>query len=253
VLVSSPGQASEWRSASVVPSRVPIADVMEASSDLRPMPAPDAVMLSGVSGNPAVLWVGRLNENKDPLTMLDGFSLFLNVCPDATLHMVYNAGTLRDAVNERIERDPRLAARVRLVGAVPASQIAAYYSAADIYVSASRHEGSGFAAIEAMACGATPVLTDIPPFRVLTDSGRVGALWRRGEPQRLCDVLASVAAESGASMRARVRAQFDSALSWDVLGRRAVGIYRDVVQRGQARQGHDDLGAESRPGGTHRR
>ena len=82
-----------------------------------------------------------------------------------------------------IARDPRLAARVRVVGAVAASQMAAYYSAADIFVSASHREGSGYAAIEAMACGAVPVLTDIPSFRVLTANGRVGALWQQGQPR----------------------------------------------------------------------
>jgi glycosyltransferase involved in cell wall biosynthesis len=195
------------------------------------MPTYDAASLSGVKGNPAILWVGRLTANKDPLTMLDGFSQLLDVCPDAALSLVYSAGTMRSAVHERIGRDPRLAARVRVVGAVPASQMAAYYSAADIYVSASHWEGSGYAAIEAMACGATPVLTDIPSFRVLTGNGRVGALWQQGQPRSLRDALVRVAAEPREALRARVLAQYGATLSWDVLGRRAVGIYREVCER----------------------
>src|SRR6185369_10813773 len=78
VLVSSPGHAAAWRSASMAPSSLHIADVMEASTDLRPMPPRDAALLSGVTGNPAILWVGRLTENKDPLTMLEGFSQALD-------------------------------------------------------------------------------------------------------------------------------------------------------------------------------
>jgi glycosyltransferase involved in cell wall biosynthesis len=230
VLVSSPGHAEAWRSASIVPFGLPLADVMEASTDLRPMPSYDAASLSGVTGNPAILWVGRLTPNKDPLTMLEGFSQLLDVCPDAALSLVYSSGTMRGVVHERIERDSRLARRVRVVGAVPASQMAAYYSAADIYVSASHREGSGYAAIEAMACGAAPVLTDIPSFRVLTDNGRVGALWQQGQPQSLRDALVKVAAEPREPLRARVLEQYGSALSWEVLGRRAVGIYRDVCE-----------------------
>src|SRR5688572_13904419 len=46
VLVSSPGHISAWRSASMAPSNVRFADVMEASTDLRPMPSRDAVSLS---------------------------------------------------------------------------------------------------------------------------------------------------------------------------------------------------------------
>jgi glycosyltransferase involved in cell wall biosynthesis len=231
VLLSSPGHIVAWRLASMVPNDVVFADVMEASTDLQPMPARDAASLSGVSGNPAILWVGRLTPNKDPLTMLEGFSQLLEVCPDAALSLVYSAGTMRDVVQERIERDPRLAARVRMVGAVAESQMAAYYTAADIFVSASHREGSGYAAIEAMACGAAPVLTDIPSFRVLTGDGRVGALWQPGQPRSLRDALVKVAAEPRQPLRARVLEQYASALSWEVLGRRAAGIYREVCGR----------------------
>jgi glycosyltransferase involved in cell wall biosynthesis len=231
VLVSSPGHAAEWRATSVVPAGVSICDVMEASTDLRPLPTRDARARSGVTGNPAILWVGRLVEGKDPLTMLEGFALCLNVCPDATLSLVFGAETMWERVRERIERDPKLAAHVRVIGGVPAGDMSAYYSAADIYVSASRREGSGYAAIEAMACGAAPVLTDIPSFRVLTDRGRVGALWECGKPQSLCDALSTIAAESREPLRRKVLAHFASALSWEVVGKRALDIYRAVCDR----------------------
>jgi glycosyltransferase involved in cell wall biosynthesis len=228
VLVSSPGHVSEWRGASVVPSRVAMLDVMESSTALQPLPIREARALSGVTGNPAILWVGRLVEDKDPLTMIEGFSLFLNACPDATLSLVYGVDTMWPRVRERIERESRLAARVRVAGAVPFSQMPSYYSAADIYVSASRREGSGYAAIEAMACGAAPVLTDIPSFRVLTDGGRVGALWHRGDPQSLCEALTQVSAQPRQFLRQLVLDRFAAALSWEVLGQRAVAIYREV-------------------------
>jgi len=231
VLVSSPGHAATLRAAHVVSPRLPIADVMEASTHLKAMPRREAASKSDVTGDPAILWVGRLTPNKDPLTMLEGVSRFLKVCPRASLSLVYNSGTMIAEVHQRIERDPILAARVRVVGAVPAGEMAAYFSAADIYVSASHHEGSGYAAIEAMACGATPVLTDIPSFRLLTGHGSVGALWQRSKPQSLCDALVTVAADPRGQNRARVLARFNTTLSWEVLGRRAVGIYRDVCAR----------------------
>ena len=74
-------------------------------------------------------------------------------------------------------------------------------------------------------------MTDIPSFRVLTGNGRVGALWRQGDPRSLRDALVKVAAEPRAPLRARVLEQYDSALSWEVVGRRAVGIYRGVCER----------------------
>ena len=55
-----------------------------------------------------------------------------------------------------------------------------FYSAADLFVVGSHHEGSGYALMEACACGAVPVVTGIPTFRLLTGSGSIGALWTPG-------------------------------------------------------------------------
>src|SRR6185295_19645288 len=95
--------------------------------------------------------------------------------PDATLSMVYSESELLDDVQRRVKNSAALRQRVRLVGAVPHERMAAFFSAADLYVGGSHHEGSGYALIEACACGAVPVVTDIPTFRLIT--GGAGALW----------------------------------------------------------------------------
>ena len=89
-----------------------------------------------------MLWVGRLNDNKDPLTALDGFARFAEAHPGATLTMAFQGGELAGAVRARVAEDPRLQARVQLVGEVPHDRLAAYYSAADLFLLGSRHEGS---------------------------------------------------------------------------------------------------------------
>ena len=53
-----------------MPRGLAIADVMEASTTLAAIPRDEARRSSGVEGSPAMLWVGRLNANKDPLTVL---------------------------------------------------------------------------------------------------------------------------------------------------------------------------------------
>jgi len=231
VLVSSPGHAAQWREARVVPRSVPIVDVMESSTALTPLPQDDARRRSGVRGDPAVLWVGRLTRDKDPLTVIDGFARFLAVAPQASLTVVFSEGILEAAVRSAAGREPALATRVRLIGRVPHADLAAYYSAADLFVSGSLVEGSGYAALEAMACGAAPVLTDIPSFRAMTDDGRVGVLWTPGDPHDLADALARVTAEPREVLRRQVRARFEDALSWRSIGARALAIYRDVRAR----------------------
>ena len=154
---------------------------MEASSTLQPMARGAARRGSGVAGSPAILWVGRLNANKDPLTVLDGFERALRDLPGATLTMIYSDDeSAGRGAGSGSSASPALRDRVRLVGAVPHDRMASFYSAADLFVVGSHHEGSGYSLMEACACGAVPVVTDIPTFRLLTGGGSIGALWTAG-------------------------------------------------------------------------
>lgn len=231
VLVSSSGHAAMWRAARVVPVKVRVLDIMESSVAMRPVERTEAQRRSGIDGDPAILWVGRLTINKDPRTVLDGFRRFHARSPGATLTWVF-AEDASDPVLRRALDDEAIAApHIRMVGTVAHAELPAYYSAADIYVSGSRREGSGYAALEAMACGAVPVLTDIPSFRAMTAEGRVGALWTPGDPASLADAFTRASAEPRAGARERVRARFDETLSWEVIGRQALALYREVCAR----------------------
>ena len=89
ILVASPGQAEALRDSRIAPRETLIADVMESSTPLRALPVANARATAPVHGDPAVLWVGRLNDNKDPLTALDGFARFAEAHPGATLTMAF--------------------------------------------------------------------------------------------------------------------------------------------------------------------
>src|SRR5207247_434398 len=159
-----------------------VADIGPDIAHVNGLGFPAATWMLGrvVPARTALLWVGRLNANKDPLTVLDGFERSLGALPAATVTMIYTAEDLLPAVRERIERSAVLKERVRLVGTVPHARLPEFYSAADMFVLGSHREGSGYALMEACACGAVPVVTDIPTFRLLT-GGVVGALWTPGD------------------------------------------------------------------------
>jgi glycosyltransferase involved in cell wall biosynthesis len=229
LLVSSRGQAGLWRSSGALPPGLETVDVMEASTTLAPMARDTARRLSGVDGSPALLWVGRLNANKDPLAVLRGFALFVGRVPSARLSMVYGATDLLADVQREIARTPALTSRVRLLGAVPHDALPAYYSAADFLVLGSHAEGSGYAAIEAMACGTPLVVTDIPSFRALTDNGRVGSLWKPGQPQAFADALVRMSTRPPSAERDLARRRFDAQFSWPAIGWRAAEVYRKAV------------------------
>ena len=229
-LFAAAEHADPWREAGFISPAQPTYQVMEASSPLRPVARAAAREATGMRGSPAVLWVGRLNANKDPLTVLDGFEHSLAQLPAATLTMIYSTEELLAPVRHRVASAPALRARVHLVGAVPRERIAVYFSAADLFVVGSHREGSGYSLMEACACGAVPVVTDIPTFRLLT-GGAAGALWRPGDAAAFASALSSVGVRDLQIERAQLADHFSRALSWEAVGRRALEIYREVLSR----------------------
>jgi glycosyltransferase involved in cell wall biosynthesis len=244
-LFAAEEHAVAWRRAGFIAPEQPAYYVMPASSTLqafdpaqgrpfdaaqgRPAARAAAREASGVRGSPAILWVGRLHANKDPLTVLDGFERALTELPGATLTMIFGTGELFEEVRAAIARSPALSARVRLAGVIPHECMATFYSAADLFVVGSHHEGSGYSLMEACACGAVPVVTSIPTFRLLTGDGSVGALWAPGDAGGCARALADVGRRDLTAVRARLADHFARELSWDAVGRRALEIYGQVL------------------------
>ncbi len=145
--------------------------------------------------------------------------------------MVFGEQELEEAVRRRIEQSAPLQSRVRLAGRVPARLMPAFYSAADLFVLGSHHEGSGYALLEALACGVVPVVTDIAAFRAVTNRGSIGRLWPPGDAARCARALVEAANLDLASERSRVLEHFERNLCWPAVGRRAVEIYGEVLSR----------------------
>jgi glycosyltransferase involved in cell wall biosynthesis len=189
-----------------------------------------------VSGDPAALWVGHLDANKDPLAVLDGVSKAVPTLPALQLYCCYGNAPMLRAVQRRIIDDPLLIGRVHLMGRVPHMQIEQLMRAADLFVSGSHREGSGYSLIEALACGLPPVVTDIPSFHTLTGAGSIGALWPRGDADSLAEQLIAVAAQPRARIRAAARRFFENELSFDAVGRKLAAAYQDLLERGHHRR-----------------
>ncbi|MBB5885396.1 MULTISPECIES: glycosyltransferase family 4 protein [unclassified Xanthomonas] len=201
--------------------------IPESSCRFTPGERDQARRDSGLHGAPCVLWVGHLSEGKDPLTVLDGVARASVQLPGMQLFCAFGDAPLLPMVQQRIQADPRLAGRVHLLGRVEHAQIQTLMRAADLFVSGSLGESCGYAALEAYACGAVPVLTDIPAFRALSDGGRIGALWPCGDAERLAAALLQ-ASRDGPS-RALVRAHFDAQLSFAAVGRRWARAYAQLL------------------------
>jgi len=224
-------QAEPFRHARLIGASVPVFEVPESSSRFAPGEAAAARAATGLDGAPALLWVGRLDANKDPLVMLEGVRRALPALPGLRLWCCFGTGDLRRELEAAIGRDAGLRERVHLLGAVPHARVEQLMRAADLYVSASHREGSGYALIEALACGLAPVVTDIPSFRALTGRGAVGRLWPAGEPAALAAALLAAARDLGPDTRGRIRSYFEGALSFAAVGRRLDAAYRALLAR----------------------
>lgn len=227
-------QAQPWRAAGLIGPDQPVYAVLESSRRLERLPRAEARAQTGLRGDPLLLWVGRLNANKDPLTVLAGFERALERLPNARLAMSYLTDDLLPEVRAMLAGAPALAERVDLLGRLPYAQMAALFSAADLFVLGSHREGSGYALIEAIGCGAAPVVTDIPSFRAITDGGRLGRLWPPGDAAALACALAELGAQDRAPLRAALAQHFEQELSWPAVGRRALAVYQNVLSRRRA-------------------
>jgi glycosyltransferase involved in cell wall biosynthesis len=219
-------QAEPWRVAGMLATQR-ILEIVEASTTLRTVSRERALAALGVAGRPMILWVGRLTTNKDPLTVLDGLELALPRLPDAHVVMVFGDDTLVEPVDARIRSSSVLQPRVTLAGRVSREELPNYYAAADVFVSGSRSEGSGYALIEAIAAGVVPVVTDIPSFRVI--AGDQGARWPAGDAAAFGDALLRICGSDLPARRAEVKAHFDRVLSWPAIARHTVDRYQSLT------------------------
>lgn len=224
-------QAQGYIEGKLFPQGIRIFEIPECSSHFSAGDRTEARRITGLSGSPCILWVGHLDDNKDPLCVIDAIERALQWLPELQLWLVFATAPLLHAVNDRIRRSAELSRRVHLVGRVAHERIESMLRAADIYVGGSHSEGSGYALIEAMACGIPPVVTDIPSFRALTDNGRIGRLWPCGEPQKLADALRAIWSEPRQLASEAVLSHFDRELSFAAVGKALRSAYAEMLER----------------------
>jgi len=225
-LFASAELAAPWRSAGLIADSQPCFEVMECPMLLEPIDKARARGITGISGSPAVLWVGNLNERKDPLAVLEGFDRVLVALQGARLYMVYAEAPLLEAVRERIACSARLRDSVALLGSFSHDRLRDIYCSADYFVLGSHSEGSGYALGEAMACGVVPVVPDIPSFRTM--AGGSGALWRVGDSNDFARTFLELAQRPLATEIDRVLAAVRANLGPEAVARRAVAAYSEI-------------------------
>jgi len=85
--------------------------------------------------------------------------------PQVKFVFLYRGTAAQEQELKRLIQELGVADSVLLLGAVENHRIAEYYHLADIFVSVTSSEGMPGSLTEAMACGAVPVVSDLPVFR----------------------------------------------------------------------------------------
>ncbi len=174
------GNADSWMKMGVIGNSNKCYTLLSASTSFTVKDKAWCKQQTGITGTGNFIWVGRLNSNKDPITVIRGFELYLSVNPAASLYMIYQTEELLAAVQVLLSNNILLQRAVHLIGKIAHEQLEDWYNAADYYLSGSHSEGSGYALVEAMACGCIPVVTSIPSFKKITMEGAYGFLFEPG-------------------------------------------------------------------------
>lgn len=222
------GQEEIWKNQRII-KQEQVNFVMEGSTHFQLQLRTIARAVTGLQGEPVLLWVGNLDSNKDPLTVLSAFERLLATRPKARLYMIYRFNQLETAVKAYIAQSPVLGGSVFLLGAQKRDDLEAYYNSADYFILGSGREGSGYSLMEALACGCIPVVTDIPSFRMMTENGRVGPLWQVGQVDALELALQQAIAMPLAEARVAARASFERQLSKEAIADQLLKVYRKVL------------------------
>lgn len=119
--------------------------------------------------------------------LINAIPIVLKEIPNAKF-MLLGKGTLRDCLQEMIE-ELELGKSAKIIGHVPHNKLHKYLSCADIYVSTSLSDSLGVSNLEAMACGLTVILTDLPINKELIKKGLDFETFPVGDSQILAEKI----------------------------------------------------------------
>ena len=208
-LFSSKEFGENWVRAGIISRIEKVCEVLPASSVFSLTDKSVSKNSLGISGKLVYLWVGRLEKNKDPLTVVKAFKVFLLQNPAASLYMIYQTNELLEEVKKVIAGTTRII----LTGKIEHEDLQKWYSAADFIISGSHHEGGSIAVCEAMSCGCIPVVTDIISFRSMTGRGKCGILYEPGNETDLQTVLIKTQEMNLVTEKEKVLEQYNTELS----------------------------------------
>ena len=166
---------------------------------------------------PWILFVGRLQPQKNPLALLDALKA-LNPALSKTLLLIVGEGDMAGALKARVKREG-MEERVLFLGYRQASEIASFYRAADLLLLSSRFEGLPLTALEALSCGLPVVAPPVGDLASLIHGGINGEVVSGTHPEDAARALEKVLTNPALYSRERCSQSVDNYRSERLYGR----------------------------------
>jgi len=120
---------------------------------------------------------------------------------------------------------------VTFLGAKDQDTLQYYYSAADVVVMPSDYESFGMVALEAMACGAPVIASDVGGLSFLVQHGRTGYRVPARDPAALADKITRLLTDEGLRRRIGQRAAcWAESYAWPRIADRIEALYAEVIE-----------------------
>lgn len=190
-----------------ISSMIKVYEVVEGSSSFHLLPRKNIEPIK------QLVFIGRLNENKNLITLLKAITILKIKRSDFHLTIYYTSAELEQEL-KIYSAENKINDVVTFKGSIPQNEIERVLNQSDVFVSCSIYEGSGYSLIESLACGVFPIVSHIPAFDFLLEGLNEKMQFNPLDEIELANNLHKVLdVEFNESMRQSIRNHFENECS----------------------------------------
>lgn len=137
-----------------------------------------------------IIFVGRLENSKNPFLLLKSFKYLREYNPDSRL-LVVGEGRLKNKLLKYIDEN-NLYDRIKLLGAIPNLEVAELMRLSDVLLMTSTFEGMSVSVLEALASGIPVVSTDVGEAKKVVKDNFSGKLLSKNFEKNIAKAVVEV-------------------------------------------------------------
>jgi len=176
-----------------------------------------------------ILSLGTIEPRKNLSSLLEAYRVLRNRGSESGLVIVGKKGWLYEGFFRRL-RELGLENEVLFTGFVPDADLPAICSAAELFVFPSLYEGFGLPVLEAMACGAAVITSNVSSLPEV--AGDAALLVDPASVKELTEAMAAVLEDEELRISLRAKGPRQAArFSWEMAARETIDVYESVLSR----------------------